>query len=113
MSRKPVPGKADKKRAAVSEWAGWRSLVKWNRDTQSSLLFWVTVLVVTYPLLPAKPYFDSWSDSVLSTLSLEEKVGQMILARSDGTFLNENDPDFKDLLEAVRLGRAGGVVFLG
>ena len=44
-------------------------------------------------------------------MSLEEKVGQMILARSDGTFLNENDPDFKGLLEAVRSGRIGGVVF--
>jgi membrane-associated HD superfamily phosphohydrolase len=56
LSRKPVSSKADKKRSAGSEWAGWRSLVKWNRDTQSSLLFWVTVLIVTYLLLPAKPF---------------------------------------------------------
>jgi beta-glucosidase-like glycosyl hydrolase/CubicO group peptidase (beta-lactamase class C family) len=42
---------------------------------------------------------------------LEEKVGQMILARSDGVFLHENNPDYKALEKLVAQGRVGGVVF--
>jgi beta-N-acetylhexosaminidase len=44
-------------------------------------------------------------------MSLEEKVGQMILARSDGVFLNESAPQMKELVELVEKGRIGGLVF--
>jgi beta-glucosidase-like glycosyl hydrolase/CubicO group peptidase (beta-lactamase class C family) len=44
-------------------------------------------------------------------MSLEEKVGQMIFARSDGNFIHENDPDLKELVSLVEEGRIGGVVF--
>jgi putative nucleotidyltransferase with HDIG domain len=56
LSRKSGAQKAEKAKSSTSEVTSWRSLVKWNRDTQSSLLFWVTVLVVTYLLVPAKPF---------------------------------------------------------
>lgn len=53
----------------------------------------------------------SWAGEVLSTLSLEEKIGQLIYPRSDGVFLNESDPRFRSLLDAAGEGRIGGVVF--
>lgn len=57
MSKKAGAQKADKmKTAPGGETVTWRSFIKWNRDTQSSLLFWVTVILVTYLLLPAKPF---------------------------------------------------------
>jgi putative nucleotidyltransferase with HDIG domain len=31
-------------------------LLRWNKDTQTSLLFWVTVILVTYLLVPTKPF---------------------------------------------------------
>jgi beta-N-acetylhexosaminidase len=44
-------------------------------------------------------------------MSLEEKVGQMIMGRSDGAFLHENDPALKELEALVEKGRLGGLVF--
>jgi beta-glucosidase-like glycosyl hydrolase/CubicO group peptidase (beta-lactamase class C family) len=61
-----------------------------------------------------KPDEPSWTERTLSTLSLEEKVGQLIYPRAYGVFANETDPAFRKLLDAVREGRAGGaVLFLG
>jgi beta-glucosidase-like glycosyl hydrolase/CubicO group peptidase (beta-lactamase class C family) len=54
---------------------------------------------------------DRWAEETLSALTLEEKIGQLIYPRSDGAFLNESDPSFRNLLEAAREGRIGGVVF--
>ncbi|MDF1536404.1 MAG: HDIG domain-containing protein [bacterium] len=46
----------DKTKPAGTDQTGWRSFVKWNQDTQTSILFWVTVILVTYLLVPAKPF---------------------------------------------------------
>ncbi|MFQ5791248.1 MAG: glycoside hydrolase family 3 protein, partial [Acidobacteriota bacterium] len=53
----------------------------------------------------------SWARQALAGMSLEEKVGQMILARSSGSFLHERDPALMELEGAVEEGRIGGVVF--
>ena len=61
---------------------------------------------------PAGPDEEGrWAGEVLSTLTLEEKVGQLVFPRSDGAFLNEADPLFRNLITAAREGRIGGVVF--
>jgi beta-glucosidase-like glycosyl hydrolase/CubicO group peptidase (beta-lactamase class C family) len=52
-----------------------------------------------------------WAASVFSSLSLEEKIGQLLYPRADGVFQNESDSVFKNLMEAAREGRIGGVVF--
>ena len=57
------------------------------------------------------PEESPWAAEVLPTLSLEEKVGQLIYPRSNGVFLNEADPLFQSLVDAAREGRIGGVVF--
>jgi len=44
-------------------------------------------------------------------MRLGEKVGQMILARSGGLFLHENDRERSELVEAARDGSIGGLVF--
>jgi beta-N-acetylhexosaminidase len=53
----------------------------------------------------------SWAEETLRAMSLEDKVGQLIYPRSNGEFLNEADPRFRDLILAAREGRIGGVVF--
>jgi len=53
----------------------------------------------------------SWVEETLASLTLEQKVGQMIYPRSDGLFLNEADAEVQELLELARAGRIGGLVF--
>jgi beta-glucosidase-like glycosyl hydrolase/CubicO group peptidase (beta-lactamase class C family) len=65
----------------------------------------------TKPASMSVPEEAPWAAEILSTLSLEEKVGQLIYPRSDGVFLNEADPLFRSLAAAAREGRIGGVVF--
>lgn len=56
MGKKQASKQGEKSKSAKSErTASWRVL-KWNRDTQTSLLFWVTVILVTYLLVPTKPF---------------------------------------------------------
>ncbi len=62
----------------------------------------------TPPTLEAE---HAWARETLAGMSLEEKVGQMILARSDGVFLHEDHPEYRRLEELVAQGRVGGVVF--
>jgi beta-glucosidase-like glycosyl hydrolase/CubicO group peptidase (beta-lactamase class C family) len=58
-----------------------------------------------------EPAGKSWSDEVLSSMSREEKVGQLFYPRADGGFLNESDPRFRSLIDAAHKGRIGGAVF--
>ena len=53
----------------------------------------------------------SWVEETLATLTLEQKVGQMIYPRSNGLFANESDAEVQELLAAARAGRIGGFVF--
>jgi beta-glucosidase-like glycosyl hydrolase/CubicO group peptidase (beta-lactamase class C family) len=60
---------------------------------------------------PSPDVVRSWTRETLASMSLEEKVGQMIFARSDGAFVHENDPGLKELESLAGQGRIGGVVF--
>ncbi|HJS73046.1 MAG TPA: glycoside hydrolase family 3 N-terminal domain-containing protein, partial [Vicinamibacteria bacterium] len=80
-----------------------------NRSATAILLLFFLCCAGTKPL--RAPDEDRWAEEALSTLTLEEKIGQLIYPRSDGAFLNESDPSFRTLLEAAREGRIGGVVF--
>jgi beta-glucosidase-like glycosyl hydrolase/CubicO group peptidase (beta-lactamase class C family) len=64
------------------------------------------------PATPPPPDVqDRWANDTLASLTLGEKVGQMILARADGFFLHETAPELKTLEKAAAGGRIGGVVF--
>ena len=58
---------------------------------------------------PSAP--SDWARETLRTLSTEEKVGQLIYAKSEGGFVNDGDTAYRALAEAARRGRIGGVVF--
>jgi beta-glucosidase-like glycosyl hydrolase/CubicO group peptidase (beta-lactamase class C family) len=58
-----------------------------------------------------EPPKASWVNDTLVSLTLEQKVGQMIYPRSDGVFANESDESLRALVAAARAGRIGGVVF--
>ncbi len=51
-----------------------------------------------------------WVDSVFNSLSLREKVAQMIVPYSLTRYLSYNDPEYLDLVHMVRDEKVGGVV---
>jgi beta-N-acetylhexosaminidase len=60
-------------------------------------------------LLPPPP-FGYWADSVLSTLSLEEKAGQLIMPWMLGDFAPEGSAGRRRILELVEEVGVGGVI---
>jgi beta-glucosidase-like glycosyl hydrolase/CubicO group peptidase (beta-lactamase class C family) len=68
-----------------------------------------------WPLFLAGPAWSGQESGatarrVLAGLSLEEKVGQVLMPRAPAEFRNVADPDRRALLEMAAAGRLGGVV---
>ena len=51
-----------------------------------------------------------WKEKILKSLSLREKIGQLVQIRVPGKFLNRNSPEFLALTEQIRENHVGGVV---
>ncbi|MEO8430709.1 MAG: glycoside hydrolase family 3 N-terminal domain-containing protein [Acidobacteriota bacterium] len=47
----------------------------------------------------------------LSSLSLDEKIGQLFVYASTGRFMNEESPEYRELLHQVRDNHVGGVMW--
>ncbi len=58
----------------------------------------------------ALPVFDSWADSVLSTLTLEEKAGQLLMPWVLGDFAPEGSASRERISEMVKDMDVGGVI---
>ncbi len=56
MGKKAPLTKMEKPKAALKDQQAGRAILPWNRETQLSLLFWITVVLVSYLLLPSKPF---------------------------------------------------------
>jgi beta-N-acetylhexosaminidase len=75
----------------------------------------------TYPLLPA-PAFEADTvadrvvhdidvDSLMSEMTLEEKIGQLFVVPAFGSFTNDRDPSLLRLKRVIREYHVGGVLF--
>lgn len=53
---------------------------------------------------------DTWADNVMKTLSLREKIAQLIQIRVAGTFTNRESPQFTDVKAQILQNELGGVV---
>jgi len=62
------------------------------------------------PILEPVFVFDSWADSVLSTLTLEEKAGQLLMPWMLGDFSPEGSASEQRLSELVADNHLGGVI---
>ena len=51
---------------------------------------------------------DRWASETLASLTLGEKVGQMILARAEGFFVHQNAPELQALEQAAAAGGRQG-----
>lgn len=54
----------------------------------------------------------SWADSVLSSMTLEEKVGQMTMITAPAVFLSDSSEEMRRLTSLVRDWHVGGVAIL-
>lgn len=54
---------------------------------------------------------QAWIDSTLSSLSLEQKVGQLFVVQAQGLLYNEADPEYRSLVELVERFEIGGFMF--
>lgn len=70
------------------------------------------------PGLPPQPVYSSTGslitdvDSLLNSMSLREKIGQLFVVPVTGTFKNEQDPDFQRLKSLVKHQQVGGLIFM-
>jgi len=62
--------------------------------------------------LPIQPSREAreWAEKTLSRLTLEEKIGQMLMVRSHAEFLNIQSPDYLQLRDQVKRYGLGGLV---
>lgn len=69
--------------------------------------------VVETPRLTFGPIETKWVTKVLSKMSLEEKVGQMIALRYSGHFVNKDSDYFQDLKSMIEERKIGGLIIFG
>ena len=53
---------------------------------------------------------DKWAQQTLAKMSLEEKLGQMVMVYYWGRFTSNEDPDFRQLLREVKEQHIGGLI---
>jgi beta-glucosidase-like glycosyl hydrolase/CubicO group peptidase (beta-lactamase class C family) len=54
---------------------------------------------------------SAWADSVLATLSLEQKIGQLFVVPATGRLYNQHDPAYRRLVDLVGRFEIGGLIF--
>lgn len=69
----------------------------------------VSAIVPQSPVSPARPTI-SWADSILATMTLEEKAGQLLMVMAYGHYLSAESDEYAKMVRLVRERNVGGVV---
>jgi len=91
------------------------------RNLWKGLIPTILVVFMASCLTQVKPAKDSgltasqqkWIEKTMRKMSLEEKIGQLVVARYHGEFYNRQDEDFKQLESLVRDYHLGGLILFG
>jgi beta-N-acetylhexosaminidase len=70
------------------------------------ILLFVFFLSTAFP----KPPQQTWTDKMLKSLSLREKIAQLVQIRVPGKFVNRESPEFRAIRGEIRQNKIGGVV---
>jgi beta-glucosidase-like glycosyl hydrolase/CubicO group peptidase (beta-lactamase class C family) len=68
------------------------------------------VLFFTIASAPAEQPDRAWADETLRTMSLREKIAQLVQIRVTGRFVNRRSPEFAAVKDLIQRERVGGVV---
>jgi len=63
------------------------------------------------PRIPRNAFNTRVVDSLLATMSLEEKIGQLFFVPAYGYFKNNQDADYQELLSQIQDYHVGGLIF--
>lgn len=83
----------------------------------ASLTFFVNTIIASEPqfdnIYPKKPaffayYFDSWVDSIMRTLTTEEKIGQLFMVEA---YSNKENCNFLEIVNQINKYKIGGICF--
>jgi beta-N-acetylhexosaminidase len=71
-------------------------------------------LVVWWAVAAAGPVPGiSWTERTLASMSIEEKIGQLVMVRADSTFLSTDSDEFDRLRHLVVDRHVGGIILFG
>ena len=76
------------------------------RSSLVAFAFFLLAIVPAFPQAADKP----WADRILKSLTLREKIAQLVQVRVPGKFLNRRSPEFQAIRDLIRKERVGGVV---
>jgi beta-glucosidase-like glycosyl hydrolase/CubicO group peptidase (beta-lactamase class C family) len=62
------------------------------------------------PKAPAVRADDKWVAATLKKMTLEEKLGQLVMVYYWGRFTSTDNPEYQELLREVRENRVGGII---
>jgi hypothetical protein len=54
---------------------------------------------------------SAWADSILATLTLDEKIGQMLVPQSSSYYQSNDHADYEHIAKLITDGKIGGVIF--
>ena len=54
---------------------------------------------------------DPWVEKTLSSMTLEEKAGQVVFPHAYGKYMSEDSPDYERLVHLVKDLKVGGIIF--
>jgi beta-N-acetylhexosaminidase len=86
-----------------------KNILSLNRQCRIVIGVWVFLLLLGCASVQQQKPAD-WLDQQIRSMSLEQKIGQMMVFGYTPHFFNENDPQFRHLLYLVKQYNVGGVI---
>jgi beta-N-acetylhexosaminidase len=68
------------------------------------------ILVAIVTAVFSTPPEETWTEKTLKSLSLRQKIAQLVQIRVPGKFTNHNSPEFLKIAEQIRRDQVGGLV---
>ena len=98
--------------------------VQWRMEAMNTHRFYKTVLLCLFSLILVGGFFRcggqnevsdalAWAEQTLSSLSLEEKIGQLVCTDIRADYITEEDQEFQDWVRLARDYGVGGFVLYG